>query len=240
MANPQKENGHTQIANEILENLARIRISGEAYQVLNVILRKTYGFNKKEDAISLSQFTNATGLSKTTLCKVIKKLEDMKLINKTVGSVANVYSFNKNSDSWKPLPKRVTLPKKEIIITHKGNNHYPKEDIQKTVTKDTITKDKPAEAGEIIEVIDSFKEINPSYKKWFGNTTQRKAIRRLVDLHSLQRVLKITELIPKTNKIPFMPTITTPLQLEDKWASLEAGLIKKKAELQGKSTVAFI
>ena len=47
MANPQKENGYTSIANDIVEALAGIRIPGEARQCLDVILRKTYGWNKK-------------------------------------------------------------------------------------------------------------------------------------------------------------------------------------------------
>ena len=60
MANPQKENGYTAIANEIMEALCRHRIPGEDRQVLDVIFRKTYGFNKIEDYISLSQFVDMT------------------------------------------------------------------------------------------------------------------------------------------------------------------------------------
>ena len=52
MANPQAENGHTDIANEIVEALARTRISGTETQLLWVIFRKTYGWHKKEDEIS--------------------------------------------------------------------------------------------------------------------------------------------------------------------------------------------
>ena len=49
MVSPQWENGYTKIANEILESLARIRINGEARQVLDVIIRKTYGYGKKTE-----------------------------------------------------------------------------------------------------------------------------------------------------------------------------------------------
>lgn len=44
---PQTENGFTQIANELIEQFARIRIPGEAMQVFWVMLRKIYGFHKK-------------------------------------------------------------------------------------------------------------------------------------------------------------------------------------------------
>ena len=56
MASPQLKDGYVAIANEIMDALAHIRIPGEARQVLDVILRKTYGWKKKEDEISLSQF----------------------------------------------------------------------------------------------------------------------------------------------------------------------------------------
>ncbi len=74
MANPQKENGHVDIANEIMEALAGIRISGEEWQCLCVIFRKTYGWHKKEDWISLSQFNLLTKLKKPNIFRAIKKL----------------------------------------------------------------------------------------------------------------------------------------------------------------------
>ena len=64
MAEPQKENGYTPIANEIMDALCRIRIPGEERQVLDCIFRKTYGWNKCEDSISLTQFMEMTGLKK--------------------------------------------------------------------------------------------------------------------------------------------------------------------------------
>lgn len=87
---------------------------------------------------------------------------------------------------------------------------------------------------EIIQVIDAFKEVNPSYKKWYGNTTQRGAITRLISTHSFEKLLKVISLLPQSNKTPFFPSITTPVQLEDKWASLESAFIKKKVELATK------
>lgn len=46
MAEPQKENGYTPIANEIMDALCRIRIPGEERQVLDCISGKhTAGIN---------------------------------------------------------------------------------------------------------------------------------------------------------------------------------------------------
>jgi phage replication O-like protein O len=148
MASPQKENGYTAIANQIMDKLCMTRIPGEARQVLDFIIRKTYGFNKTEDAIALSQFVNGTGLKKTTVIKALSKLRDMNIITQMGYKVANKYSFNKDFDKWIPLPKKVTLPNRVITVTNMGHNRNPKRDIQKTVTKDTITKDRETPAQE--------------------------------------------------------------------------------------------
>ena len=46
------------------EALVGFRIPGEQRQVLDYIIRETYGWRKKEDGIALSQFVQATGLKK--------------------------------------------------------------------------------------------------------------------------------------------------------------------------------
>ena len=80
-------------------------------------------------------------------------------------------------------------------------------------------------------IIDLFKDVNPAYKKWFGNKTQRKAVDNLLERYGFEKLQKVIALLPKTNKIMYLPTITTPLQLEDKWAALEAGLTKEKNKI---------
>ena len=140
---PQAEDGHTDIANEIMEALARIRIPGEARQVLDFIIRKTYGWHKKNDNIPLSQFVLGTGLKKKYICRAIKKLIDMNLIilNKENKWITN-YMFNKNYDIWKPVPKKENVPNKENTIPNKENKYSQKRDTQKKITKETLSKEK--------------------------------------------------------------------------------------------------
>lgn len=142
MASPQWENGYTKIANELLEALCRVRISGEARQVLDVVIRKTYGYNKKEDRIALSQLCFGTGLKKSTVCKAIVKLQVMNLITKKDNGEGNIFKFNKDYSSWKPLPKKVTLPKKVMGGTPKRKQGVPKKETYKrNYTKETNTKE---------------------------------------------------------------------------------------------------
>lgn len=123
-----------------MDALCRIRIPGEEMQVLNAILRKTYGWQKCEDAIALSQFVEMTGMNKPHIIQSIKGLLLKKVIIVTEkgNSFAKVYKFNKDYDKWKPLPKKVTLLKKVKSITEKSNTLLPK-----TVpTKENNTKEK--------------------------------------------------------------------------------------------------
>jgi phage replication O-like protein O len=62
MANPQIKNGYTRIANELLEALCRINLSAYENRVIRTIERKTFGFGKKEDRISIRQLANITDL----------------------------------------------------------------------------------------------------------------------------------------------------------------------------------
>ena len=149
MANPQKENGYTAIANEIVDKFCQYRISGEEWLVLWVILRKTYGFNKKEDNISLSQFAVMTGLKRPTVVRAINKLVSKKLllIIQKATSFGNKYSFNKDFDTWKVVSKQlprgiVLLSKKIMPVIQKDNGVLSKKIHTKdNYTKDTITKD---------------------------------------------------------------------------------------------------
>lgn len=84
-------------------------------------------------------------------------------------------------------------------------------------------------SADVVSVIDIFEEVNPSFKKWYGNKTQRGAIDRLVVTHGLPKILQVVPWLKKTNGMSYFPTITTPLQLEDKWAGLESAFIRYKS-----------
>lgn len=240
MASPQKENGYTAIANEILESLARIRIAGEARQVVDVIFRKTYGYQKKEDSISLSQFCSATGMRRTDICRAIRKALFMQIISKKATGSITKYSINKDFDQWRPLAKKLRGSLNCLLgSSKKANNRKQKSYIQKKVTKESITKENTAKSNfaekefekpnkEIPELIDLFKSVNPSYQKLFANKTQRGAIERMLKVHGYDVVSSAIESLLKSNRMEYMPVVTTPLQLEDKWGALFAAWQKAK------------
>lgn len=64
----------------------------------------------------------------------------------------------------------------------------------------------------------------------------RDACSRLVEQHGLDTVLRVIKMLHVSNGIPYFPTITTPLQLEDKWAQLESAWRKERAKNTSKTT----
>lgn len=152
MANPQAENGHVDIANEIVETLAKTQLSGYESRVLWIIFRKTYGWHKKEDWITNTQIARMTGIAESHISRTIKMLIKRKIVTK----IGKKISFQKDYDKWKKLPKLVSikklpiqdkkLPKLVNENTKIGKKSIPKlvdtKEIKETSTKEIITKEK--------------------------------------------------------------------------------------------------
>lgn len=234
MANPQTENGFTKIANEVFEELVKTALLGSEFQICFFVIRKTYGFNKKEDRISLTQFEKGTNLSRPTVVKSLKNLVSRNILKR---SESLIYKFNKDYESWVVntalLVKHNDTTSKDRFtkIGKDGLTHKRK----KKMTKENIAGVNPAE---IVSVIETFSKINPACNRMYGNKTQRQASEDLIATYGLERIQSIiSETLPKTNKIKFFPTITTPVQLRDKFIMLESAIIRYKQA--NKSTVAF-
>ena len=103
-ANPQAEDGHIDIANEIAEVLARINFYPYESRILWVIWRKTYGWHKKVDRISFTQFEKSTGLHRRHIQRTLKHLEERKIIVASKGYGKNAtYGFQKDYTKWKDV-----------------------------------------------------------------------------------------------------------------------------------------
>lgn len=102
MANPQKENGYVAISTELFEAMVKFRVPGECEQVLKAIIRKTYGYNKKEDNIANSQIVALTGLKKANVSRALSKLITNKLVIKTDNNnkKGHLLKINKNYQEW--------------------------------------------------------------------------------------------------------------------------------------------
>lgn len=237
MASPQLENGYTQIANEILERLSLPGISGSEFRLVLIVIRKTYGYQKKKDRISLTQFEKFSGMKRSHVVRTLKELVHKRVLLHE----KNLYSLNKNWEQW-VVSKRVppvhnsgtpSTQKGTKSSTQLGTHKRKKENN----TKETIQASQ--DDARIPVIINLFKEVNPSYQRLFSVPPQREAVKRLLAVHGMEKLTAMIQYLPKSNAARFAPTITTPVQFEAKLGELVAWSQKQKQPLR-ESNVAFI
>lgn len=212
-------------------------LSGAEQKVLDYILRHTWGYQKNEDSISRKQFQKGiqkkdgewadkgTGLSQAAITQALKGLEEKGFIfrsgrlgRKMVSNYALRLSKNSNHP---PRKTATTMSKNSNPCTIETNT------IETSTIVDLAT---PSVAGkEINDLITLFKNVNPSYDRLFVNKTQRAALERLVKKWGEEKVGNMVNILPQTNPKQFAPTITTPLELENKLGSLVNFLNKEKS-----------
>lgn len=192
MANPQLENGHTQIANEILEAISTINLSPYESRILWFVVRKTYGWHKKSDLIPLSQIADGTGITKSHVSRALKSLISKQIItrlgNKQIG-------FQKDWERWNThkLPVQVTnegednnlatkvasigtlkklpvqdfkLPVQVTKVTSSGNKRLPAGAPQKkerNYSKETIQKKEYGEFNNVLLADEEYQKLQDKF-----------------------------------------------------------------------------
>lgn len=127
---------YTQVPNIFLDELMS-ELTGSEFKVLIYITRRTFGFGKRSDNISLNQIANGiikkdgtvldkgTGLSKTQIINAINKLVDKGIIIKVKrasekkGLEATNYSLKFKKDLFYPLYTFYTSHSKKTLLEQK-------------------------------------------------------------------------------------------------------------------------
>lgn len=249
MASPQLENGYTRIANEILEQLSRVQMSGTEWQFVMCLFRKTYGYNKTEDWITGSQIVTTTGMKKERVSEAKKRLLERQIVTEK----RNKISFQKDWEKWNELRKSVTgVTEKRNKVLRKSVNTKER----KKITKDISEADASAEnnmpfnkyADDHEEgVIDldgdgTLKEVKkaptkkyphaPTIQKlfleilglnpsnWRINKTQLLACENLYTERTPEKVRSALEFFKEHKHEEYCPQITSPYDLDSKWTKL--------------------
>ena len=71
---PELDNGYLRIANELWQALIDYDLTGAQMKLIAVIIRETYGYNRKSKDLSLSYLAKAAHLSKIGARKALNKL----------------------------------------------------------------------------------------------------------------------------------------------------------------------
>lgn len=163
---PQIENGFTRIANELLEAILSFSFSSRQLNVIFAVIRCTYGYNKKSDAVSGYQLAAMTSIDRSHISKTLAELINLNVINRhetgriSHGIFVNEISINKNYKAWITVAKTLPVPKEQPLLNHGltvaeiatvtvaelAIEPLPKQPTHKDITKDIKdnTKEKPA------------------------------------------------------------------------------------------------
>jgi len=167
MASPQKENGYTPIANEILEVLPKISLNGTQYRILFVVWRYTYGFNRKEHELSENFISKAIDCDRRQVRRELNNLINYKIISvKKEATFKNprLIEFNKNYNEWViERPQRVKKYTEGELVPTRGGELVPLPEgelVPQERKKDNI-KDK----GIFASTLDDFIKMRKLIKK---------------------------------------------------------------------------
>lgn len=163
------------------------------------------------------ELSRQSGIPSTTIERILKYLENGHQIEQqktTKYRLITIVNWKEHQNVDSKVDNKRTSNGQQMDT----NKNDKKEKNEKKENTDETS------SSEIPLLIKEFEKINPASKKFYGNTTQRKACQDLIDTYGSERVIKvISGTLPKTNKMTaqFFPNISTPLQLFDKWQKLE-------------------
>ena len=133
-----------QVPNAVIDELLP-DLTGAELKCYLVVIRKTKGWNKESDNISISQFMKATGLSNSAVIKACESLVKYGLLVKENGSRnTGVYAVNSYSKITHEKSSQVTCeessPVKKVHSTHEKSSQVTCEKNSHTINniKNTI------------------------------------------------------------------------------------------------------
>jgi phage replication O-like protein O len=127
-----QKNNHTQISNDFIDNQMK-KLSGGAAKVFIAISRKTIGWHKDTDSISIAQIMNITGLSNRGAINCIIELEKSGMIKVFRRKSAKDYNYtNEYTIAYEESSQRC----------EESSPISSEESSQTKETKKTITKER--------------------------------------------------------------------------------------------------
>jgi hypothetical protein len=226
----------TQVANTVLNDT---NISAKAKGIYAYLYSKPDGWDFNGDRIAddmkdgrKSVFSGLQELESAGYIKRSKRGDGRMVYEMALKPVAqkgqrvNRPVDQKGKEDSEPVAQNGKVPKGQSA--ERGNISNKDIKVIKSISNTSEIKDP---AGKIIY---AFTEIDPKNKTYYNNTTQRAAAGFLIDTYGFEMVERVVKLLGQTNRMPYLPTITTPVQLRDGWVKLENGLHKYKQIKQKK------
>lgn len=224
----------TMVANEVLAS-GKLSLKAKGLYA--------YLFSKPDDwDFSADRIQNECKEERKAVLRILKELEEAGLLTRSRQSNGRVLYTLEFAD---PKSQSGTETKahraKTVPVSKKDSNTNTEEETN-------IPAAKPAE-GSVrskftslgADVIKEFEGVDPKNKTYYNNTSQRKAADFLIETYGFDEVKKRIGVLARTNKLPYFPTITTPVQLRDKWVPLQDAVERLRSKSgEKKAKVAFV
>jgi len=148
---------YTQTPNIFIDEIMR-NLSGSEMKVMMAIIRKTFGWQKKRDRISINQIAEITGLARSSISTALDSLEKMGYI-KSIGTGKGIISSfeivisEQKDDQKSDTLEKPTYPEIGYLDDRKSDTLQPKHDrksdIQNKENKETIKEISSADAQSV-------------------------------------------------------------------------------------------
>ena len=191
----QVEKGNfTRIINPLIEELIKIPFKGCELAVALFIIRKTYGYNKPEDEISLTQFQKGLNRSRQTIVTALKNLQLVnvaRLVKQGDSKkCSNLWRINKYYDTWKLVNVARLVKRKrgtsltetlQLVKTARHTKDNTKDNTKETSSKDDESKALTFGNPLINSFINLLKEFNQSQELDGTRRGNRFAAKRVIE-----------------------------------------------------------
>lgn len=174
---PQLEDGFVRIANELLEAILGFDFSHREQSVVLTIIRKTYGYGKKEDDISAAQIGDMCGMARTHVTNALNLLAQRNVIVKRTGRFGSIIGIQKDHRKWigkkqlKSIGASTELVQGCTELVHVPNQYMDStESVQvdstdSVHTKDNLPKDNHQKTSSCAPRCDELEPAKPGIKK---------------------------------------------------------------------------
>jgi DNA replication protein DnaD len=162
------------------------------------------------------QLSEQTGISSQSVRTALVNLKSTNTITITSTTKYSVITIL-NWTSYQELTNKTTIKQpttNQQLTTNKNDKNEEKD--KNIVSKDTSVS--------VAEVLSLFQTVNPSYKQFYANKTQRACAARLIEQYGIEKLTNLIGRLPEIIHTPYAPSITSPYELEVKMGKLLAFL----------------
>jgi phage replication O-like protein O len=171
MSSPQVENGFTRIANELLDQILLAPLRGQQMKIIFFLIRKTYGYGKKSDKLSLQQWADGIGIERHNVWRELQGLIDGNMIHVQDNGPKRpkTYSVNKDYETWFAQSVVASDDKSVVADDYSSTQSVVADDYKSVVTPHESTKErKKAEAATTAKPKPTISDFVSAYQSVWG------------------------------------------------------------------------